>query len=376
MAEAMVNLIEGFSKVHHQDVHLTSTHHVLKQLFCWDLPASCPTNGHLSLPNGKRYGAPSDEQVDYATAQARCAAEGGTVALPLDSNEQAYLVFFKNCLNQNAQFWLGLSRPVGTWVDSQGSALGGFSAWAPGEPDERTKLCSRLVFGAQSNSERRNKWADAPCGESFRYICKTIIQEDGSLQIRIYRKPTHTDQYLNFDSNHPLDHKLGVIRTLSHRANAIVSDPQDLETEKSHLTQALKTCGYPQWAINKATCPNLLTPNPQQEQSPRGQEQQGPCQETYIGETERSLKARFQEHTRPSSASSEVSQHIHIESPGHHVSLDTVRILDTEQDYFLRGVKEAIYIRAHHPTLNRDGGRHRLPDTFDPVLTSHFKEAT
>ncbi|KAI8516840.1 hypothetical protein Bbelb_054210 [Branchiostoma belcheri] len=108
----------------------------------------------------------------------------------------------------------------------------------------------------------------------------------------------------------------------------------------------------------------------------QGKNNRGPCQETYIGETERSLKARFQEHTRPSSASSEVSQHIHIESPGHHVSLDTVRILDTEQDYFLRGVKEAIYIRAHHPTLNRDGGRHRLPDTFDPVLTSHFKEAT
>ncbi|KAI8519601.1 hypothetical protein Bbelb_028580 [Branchiostoma belcheri] len=82
-----------------------------------------------------------------------------------------------------------------------------------------------------------------------------LIQEDGSLQIRIYRKPTHTDQYLNFDSNHPLDHKLGVVRTLFHRANTIVSDPQDLETEKSHLTQALKTCGYPQWAINKATCP-------------------------------------------------------------------------------------------------------------------------
>ncbi|XP_078662077.1 macrophage mannose receptor 1-like [Branchiostoma floridae x Branchiostoma belcheri] len=139
----------------------------------WDLPASCPTNGQLSLPNGKMYAAPSDEQVDYATAQARCAAEGGTVALPLDSNEQAYLVFFKNCLNQNAQFWLGVSRPDGTWVDSQGSALGGFSAWAPGEPNEPTKLCSHLVFGAMSDSERRNKWADAPCGASFRYICKT-----------------------------------------------------------------------------------------------------------------------------------------------------------------------------------------------------------
>ncbi|KAI8519246.1 hypothetical protein Bbelb_025030 [Branchiostoma belcheri] len=81
----------------------------------------------------------------------------------------------------------------------------------------------------------------------------TVIREDGSLQIRISRKPPHTDQYLNFDSNHPLDHKLGVIRTVFHRANTIVSD-QDLETEKSLLTQALKTCGYPQWAIHKATC--------------------------------------------------------------------------------------------------------------------------
>ncbi|KAI8481415.1 melatonin receptor [Branchiostoma belcheri] len=55
----------------------------------------------------------------------------------------------------------------------------------------------------------------------------------------------------------------------------------------------------------------------------------------------------------------------------------TLRILDTstEQDYFLRGVKVSIYIRAHHPSLNRDGGRHSLPDSVDPVFTSHFREA-
>ncbi|KAI8491760.1 Arachidonate 5-lipoxygenase [Branchiostoma belcheri] len=77
-----------------------------------------------------------------------------------------------------------------------------------------------------------------------------------------------------------------------------------------------------------------------------------------------------QEHRRPSSNTSEVSQHIHIESPGHTVTLDKVRILDTEQDYFVRGVKEAVYIRAHQPSLNRDGGRYRLPATFDALLTS------
>ncbi|KAI8506914.1 hypothetical protein Bbelb_153530 [Branchiostoma belcheri] len=36
--------------------------------------------------------------------------------------------------------------------------------------------------------------------------------------------------------------------------------------------------------------------------------------------------------------------------------LEEVRILDSEQDYFKRGIKEAIYIRALQPSLNRDGG--------------------
>ncbi|KAI8521948.1 hypothetical protein Bbelb_017020 [Branchiostoma belcheri] len=31
--------------------------------------------------------------------------------------------------------------------------------------------------------------------------------------------------------------------------------------------------------------------------------------------------------------------------------------------------KEAIYIRALQPSLNRDGGRHRLSATYDPLLT-------
>ena len=59
-----------------------------------------------------------------------------------------------------------------------------------------------------------------------------------------------------------------------------------------------------------------------------------PCTESFIGETERSLKTRFLEHRRPSSTSSEVSQHIHIESPGHYVDLDQVKVLDRELRFF------------------------------------------
>ncbi|KAI8516990.1 hypothetical protein Bbelb_055710 [Branchiostoma belcheri] len=38
------------------------------------------------------------------------------------------------------------------------------------------------------------------------------------------------------------------------------------------------------------------------------------------------------------------------------LSLDKIRILDSEPDIFARGIKEAIYIRALQPSLNRDGG--------------------
>ena len=41
--------------------------------------------------------------------------------------------------------------------------------------------------------------------------------DDGKLKVTIFRKPIHTDQYLSMDSHHPLQHKLGVIRTLEHR---------------------------------------------------------------------------------------------------------------------------------------------------------------
>ena len=38
-----------------------------------------------------------------------------------------------------------------------------------------------------------------------------------------------------------------------------------------------------------------------------------------------------------------------------------------------RGVKEANHIRANQPSLNKDGGRHRLSRVYDPVLTSSNK---
>ena len=233
-----------------------------------------------------------------------------------------------------------------------------------------------------------------------------MINEDGSIRTKVYRKDTHTDQYLNFNSNHPLEHKRGVVRTLMHRANNIVSDPEDREREKEHVRSSLRLNGYPEWILkDNAVEPDVIEnveptedegesdnegePNSDPQVTPiapvkrkrypivipyiKGTSEElrrifkkyevpcyfkptntlrqllvrpkdqldkskmcGPvyripcedCPASYVGETERSLKARFLEHRRPSSSTSEVSKHVHLDNPDHSVSLDNAEILE------------------------------------------------
>ena len=63
----------------------------------------------------------------------------------------------------------------------------------------------------------------------------TIVkpEADGSLSITVYRKPTHTDQYLQWDSHHHLSVKFSVIQTLSHRASTVCSNPELLQKENN-----------------------------------------------------------------------------------------------------------------------------------------------
>ncbi|XP_066300839.1 uncharacterized protein [Branchiostoma lanceolatum] len=78
-----------------------------------------------------------------------------------------------------------------------------------------------------------------------------VKKEDGTVKLLIYRKKTHTDQYLNFNSHHPLHQKLGVIRTLMDRCKSVVTEETDRQLEMDHIKQALSRCGYPDWTFKK-----------------------------------------------------------------------------------------------------------------------------
>ena len=69
-----------------------------------------------------------------------------------------------------------------------------------------------------------------------------IPDEDGSLKNTVYRKPTHTDLYFQWDSNHTVSSKYSVVGSLHHRARTICSSPELLQHEEKHLKQTLTRC--------------------------------------------------------------------------------------------------------------------------------------
>ena len=58
-------------------------------------------------------------------------------------------------------------------------------------------------------------------------VLDTIVKPkiDGRLST-VYRKPTHTDQYLQWDSHDHLSAKYSVINTLTHRAKTVCNKPE------------------------------------------------------------------------------------------------------------------------------------------------------
>jgi hypothetical protein len=75
------------------------------------------------------------------------------------------------------------------------------------------------------------------------------IRKGSSLTTKVYRKPTHTGRYLNYESNHPPHIKRDVVQSLHSRASIICQERQDLLNE-INMRRDLQLSGYPQRFID------------------------------------------------------------------------------------------------------------------------------
>jgi len=99
----------------------------------------------------------------------------------------------------------------------------------------------------------------------------------------------------------------------------------------------------------------------------------GDCPASYVGETERCLGKRVKEHSYQGSKSAyeeHCKRHKHSINPAGKVKIQDsqVAVLHQEPDWFKRGVAESIHIMQEAPTLNRDKGRHTLPEIYRELL--------
>ncbi|KAK6175878.1 hypothetical protein SNE40_014255 [Patella caerulea] len=78
----------------------------------------------------------------------------------------------------------------------------------------------------------------------FLDVC--VSKTNNSIRTGVYRKPTHTDQYIHLKSNHPNSVKSATISALVNRAKKIC-DPESLSKEIDHLKYVFTNFnGYPE----------------------------------------------------------------------------------------------------------------------------------
>ena len=64
-------------------------------------------------------------------------------------------------------------------------------------------------------------------------------EDDSTISTSVYRKATHTNQYLSFKSHHPMAHKVAVVRTLMTRVEDLSSSGVERTEEEKHITDAV-----------------------------------------------------------------------------------------------------------------------------------------
>ena len=82
---------------------------------------------------------------------------------------------------------------------------------------------------------------------------RTLVRRNdhGGFTSSVYRKPSNSNRYLRFRSDHPLEHKQSVVRSLIDRANALSPTTKNRQDEIKHVKDTLKLYSYPNKTLIK-----------------------------------------------------------------------------------------------------------------------------
>ena len=83
------------------------------------------------------------------------------------------------------------------------------------------------------------------------FLDTLLKRNNGEISVLVYRKPTHTDQYLHYSSHHQTSCKESVVSSLFNRAYSIITNKDDLHKENARIKQVLKENGYQESIISK-----------------------------------------------------------------------------------------------------------------------------
>ena len=251
---------------------------------------------------------------------------------------------------------------------------------------------------------------------------------DGTISVQVYRKPTHTDQYLNFESNHPHKTKESVITALFKRAKDIVSDLNDLKTENDRICDVLTQNGYNRQSILKAKRQVDRNNTLEKQNDVEGEPSKyislpyiantsetlrrvfskhnikstfysrdtlrkylskpkdifpaerlnnivykipcNDCEAVYIGETKRSFKQRSSEHQRAvrngDTDKNEIADHCWKEN--HQMNWKGKSVIDRERNIYARKIKETIHSIKDNKHINSIS--YQLPDIWLPNISN------
>ncbi|XP_019627205.1 PREDICTED: alpha-N-acetylgalactosamine-specific lectin-like [Branchiostoma belcheri] len=132
--------------------------------------ASCPQG--YTIWCGTCYKA-FNTSTSFSEAGAACRADGGILAMPRDAGTNAFLVSLYKSVSDDRDFWIGLhdQREEGRfeWVD--GSALGSYTSWGPGEPNH---LLNEDCVAYTAIPHMKDKWNDDNCYGQKHFICQAI----------------------------------------------------------------------------------------------------------------------------------------------------------------------------------------------------------